>query len=129
MTAERTQMGREVEAALGEVLAHVRGEADLPCRIVDDPRCRAHCRTTKAHETEPSEVCGPVRPRRPRRAGLGTGAPRTGPRRPCAADCHRPRPRGGRASARQVTDVAGPSAASPIAHTKCWQTGRGQTER
>ena len=37
MATERTQMGREVEAALGEALAHVRGEADLPCRIVDDP--------------------------------------------------------------------------------------------
>lgn len=37
MTAKRTQVGREVEAALGEVLAHVRGETDLPCRIVDDP--------------------------------------------------------------------------------------------
>ncbi len=37
MTKERTPMGREVEAALGEVLAHVRGEVDLPRRIVDDP--------------------------------------------------------------------------------------------
>ena len=37
MTPERTQVGQEVEIALGEVLAHVRGEVDLPCRIVDDP--------------------------------------------------------------------------------------------
>ncbi len=37
MTAKRTKVGREVEEALGEVLAHVRGEVDLPCRIVDDP--------------------------------------------------------------------------------------------
>ena len=37
MTPERTQVGQEVETALGEVLAHVRGEVDLPCRIVDDP--------------------------------------------------------------------------------------------
>ena len=37
MTAERSQVGREVEAALNEVLAHVRGEAELLCRIVDDP--------------------------------------------------------------------------------------------
>ena len=37
MTTKRTQVGQEVEAALGEVLAHVRGEVDLPCRIVDDP--------------------------------------------------------------------------------------------
>ena len=37
MTAKRTKVGREVEEALGEVLAHVRGEVELPCRIVDDP--------------------------------------------------------------------------------------------
>ena len=37
MTPERTQVGQEVETALGEVLAHVHGEVDLPCRIVDDP--------------------------------------------------------------------------------------------
>ena len=30
-------MGQEVETALGEVLAHVHGEVELPCRIVDDP--------------------------------------------------------------------------------------------
>ena len=33
----RTAIGREVEEALGEVLAHVRGEAELPSRLVDDP--------------------------------------------------------------------------------------------
>lgn len=37
MMTERTQVGREIETALDEVLAHVRGEIDLPCRIVDDP--------------------------------------------------------------------------------------------
>ena len=37
MTTERTPLGKEIEAALGEVLAHVRGEIALPCRIVDDP--------------------------------------------------------------------------------------------
>ncbi len=37
MTRKRTKVGREVEEALGEVLAHVRGEVELPCRIVDDP--------------------------------------------------------------------------------------------
>ena len=31
------RVGQEVETALGEVLAHVRGEVELPCRIVDDP--------------------------------------------------------------------------------------------
>lgn len=37
MTDGRTETGLEIEAALGEVLAHVRGETALPCRIVDDP--------------------------------------------------------------------------------------------
>ncbi len=37
MTTQRTRVGREVEEALEEVLAHVRGETPLPCRIVDDP--------------------------------------------------------------------------------------------
>ena len=37
MTTERTPLGQEIEAALEEVLAHVRGETALPCRIVDDP--------------------------------------------------------------------------------------------
>ena len=37
MTGERTETGREIETALGEVLAHVRGETALSCRIVDDP--------------------------------------------------------------------------------------------
>ncbi len=37
MTTERTETGIEIETALDEVLAHVRGEAALPCRIVEDP--------------------------------------------------------------------------------------------
>ncbi len=37
MTTERTAIGQEIETALGEVAAHVRGEVALPCRIVDDP--------------------------------------------------------------------------------------------
>ena len=37
MTEERTGVGREVETALEEVLAHVRGEVALPVRIVDGP--------------------------------------------------------------------------------------------
>ncbi len=37
VTTERTPLGKEIEAALGEVLAHVRGEIALPCRIADDP--------------------------------------------------------------------------------------------
>jgi len=34
---KRSDLGHEVEAALQEVLAHVRGETSLPCRIIDDP--------------------------------------------------------------------------------------------
>ena len=37
MTEKRTEIGSQVETALDEVLAHVRGETALPCRIVDDP--------------------------------------------------------------------------------------------
>ena len=37
MTRERSELGREIETALGEVLNHVRGETALSCRIVDDP--------------------------------------------------------------------------------------------
>ena len=37
MTEKRTKVGRGVEDALGEGLAHVRGEVDLACRLVDDP--------------------------------------------------------------------------------------------
>ena len=37
MTTERTRLGQEVETALGEVVAHVRGEVELPCRIVAEP--------------------------------------------------------------------------------------------
>ena len=37
VTTQRTQIGREVESALGEVLAHVRGEVELPGGVIDDP--------------------------------------------------------------------------------------------
>ncbi len=37
MNPERSRVGHEIEAALGEVLAHVRGEVELPCRVIDDP--------------------------------------------------------------------------------------------
>ncbi|NQW11401.1 MAG: transcriptional regulator [Alphaproteobacteria bacterium] len=33
----RTQIGLDVEAALGEALAHARGEVALPSRIIDAP--------------------------------------------------------------------------------------------
>ena len=37
MTGERSDLGIEVEEALTEVLAHVRGTRALPMRIIDDP--------------------------------------------------------------------------------------------
>ena len=37
MTDDRTDLGLEMEQALGEVLAHVRGERSLSCRVIDDP--------------------------------------------------------------------------------------------
>ena len=40
MTNERTALGYEIEEALGEVLAHVKGETPLSCRIVDDPAAK-----------------------------------------------------------------------------------------
>ena len=38
MSTGRSRVGHEIEAALGEVLAHIRGEVELPCRVIDDPR-------------------------------------------------------------------------------------------
>lgn len=40
MMSQRTRVGLEVEAALGEVLSHVRGEDTLPWRPVDDPAAK-----------------------------------------------------------------------------------------
>ena len=37
MTDEGTETGLAIETAPGEVLAHVRGETALPCRILDGP--------------------------------------------------------------------------------------------
>ena len=37
MTEERTGVGHEIETALEEVLAHVRSEVALPCRMMDAP--------------------------------------------------------------------------------------------
>jgi len=34
---ERTALGRDIETALREVLDHIRGDTELPRRIVDDP--------------------------------------------------------------------------------------------
>ena len=35
MTEERTGVGHEIETALEETLAHVRGEVALPCQVMD----------------------------------------------------------------------------------------------
>ncbi|MCY3819846.1 MAG: hypothetical protein OXH52_10870 [Gammaproteobacteria bacterium] len=37
---ERTELGRDIETALCEVLDHVRGDTVLPRRIVDNPAGR-----------------------------------------------------------------------------------------
>ena len=37
MPSDRTQNGRDVEAAVREILAHVPSDAALPCRTVDVP--------------------------------------------------------------------------------------------
>ncbi len=37
MSQERTEIGLELESALGEVLSHVRGESELPCRMLENP--------------------------------------------------------------------------------------------
>ena len=102
-TERRTQVGQEVEVALGEVLAHVRGEVDLPCRIVDNPAAERILAPTEAYEIESPEVRRPIRTRRTCRAGMGTGAPYSRSRCPRPANRHRSRPRGGRACAQQVT--------------------------
>ena len=56
MTTRRTDVGREAEAALGEVLAHVRGTIPLPCRIVDDPADRRIVGATQANEARDAEA-------------------------------------------------------------------------
>ena len=49
MSDRRTDVGREMEAALKEVLAHVRGTTPLPCRIVNSPAAE-RIRRAKASE-------------------------------------------------------------------------------
>ena len=55
MTTERTPLGEEVEAALGEVLAHVRREVVLPCRVVDDPIMERNTRRSAMTQTGEGE--------------------------------------------------------------------------
>ena len=102
MTRQRTQVGRETEAALDEVLAHVRGETPLPCRFVDDPAAEHIVALRKRMKLSRQKFAGPVRTGCPCRAGLGTGPTSTGPGGPSAAGCYRPRSRGGRARTRRV---------------------------
>ena len=64
MTTERTKLRQELEMALGEVVAHVRGEVASPCRIVDAPGAGLDRRPSEPAEAEPAEIRGPFRPRR-----------------------------------------------------------------
>lgn len=61
MTMTRTTIGRDVEEALGEVLAHVTGAVALPSRIVDAPtaeRVRAIRRRTGKSRAQFEEAYG-----------------------------------------------------------------------
>lgn len=67
MSAERTQLGLEVEAALNEVLSHVRGETELPCRVTADPPAE-RVRALRKRMAEPAEIRRAFRSRRAHRA-------------------------------------------------------------
>ena len=56
MTTKRTPLGEEIEAALGEVLTHARGETVLPCRIVDDPIAERNTRRSAMTQTGEGEA-------------------------------------------------------------------------
>ena len=102
MTTERTRLGRDVETALGEVLAHVRGETDLSCRIVDDPAAERILALRKRLRLSRQKFAD--------RFGLDARALQDweqGRRVPdragsCAADRHWPRSRGRRQGARHA---------------------------
>ena len=81
MTTQRTQVGHELETALGEVLAHVRGETSLSCRIVDDPAAEHILALAQAHEAQSPKIRGPIWTGCPCRAGLGRGLYACVPRR------------------------------------------------
>ena len=52
VTTERTPLGEEIEAALGEVLAHAWGdETVLPCRVVDDRAAESNTRRSAMTQT------------------------------------------------------------------------------
>jgi len=61
MKMTRTTIGHDVEDALGEVLAHVRGEVALPSRIINEPtaeRVRALRMKTGKSRAEFEEAYG-----------------------------------------------------------------------
>ena len=78
---ERTEIRQEIETALGKVVTHVRGEAALPCRIMNDPAADRVTALRKRLKLQPADVRRALRPRRAGRAGVGTKAAvfRTGP--------------------------------------------------
>ncbi len=70
MTTDRTGVGQEIEAALGEVVAHVRGEAALPCRVVDAP---AADRVVAKMPADGHQPLSEPRPRQSGRASTASG--------------------------------------------------------
>ena len=104
MTIQRTDLGRELEEALGEVLAHVRGTTPLPCRIVDDPAAEhivALRKRMKLSRQKFADSFG-LDVRALQEWEQGRRVP--GPGGPGAAHSHRPRTRGGATRSRQVSD-------------------------
>ena len=89
VTMERTDLGCEIETALGEVLAQSRGETGLSCRIVDDPARQPDCRAPQAVAAEPAEVRRSLRSGCEGCSGMGTGPARSRSGSPGAADRHR----------------------------------------
>ena len=59
MTTERTKFGREIEAAMGEVLAHVRDETALAEEM---PTARCCARLRRVSHGAPFHKFGAVRP-------------------------------------------------------------------
>ena len=90
-TTERTELGQEIEIALSEVLAHVRGEQALSCRIVDDPCAERIVAVRKRLKLSRRKFCGALRPGCAGGPGLGTGPSSSGPCGSRAADGDRPR--------------------------------------
>ena len=58
MTTARTPAGHEIEAAPGEVLAHVRGETEFPCRSIAGDDASLPGRRQEAGETGDESIRG-----------------------------------------------------------------------